>query len=205
MDKTRFVLGVMLIVGVPPAVLFWLFIHPIAGFWRRVGPVIAYAVVGTLCGAIAVAVYHFRSEILGADLGTSWILVFLGAIPYAASAWISILTKRHLKARIFVGLPELSKSDSGGVLLQEGVYAVVRHPRYLSVIIGTTGFAMVVNYVGAYLMVLGTIPALFLVAIVEERELAARFGDDYEQYRTRVPAIIPRLPKRSEKRPKEGK
>ena len=205
MDKVRFVLGVMLVVGVPPAIVFWLIIHPMVGFWRRVRPGIAYAVVGTLCGVLGFVFYHFRSQVLGADLGTNWILVFLGAIPYAVSAWISILTKRHLKTRIFAGLQELSDSDSGGVLLQEGVYAVVRHPRYLSVIIGTTGFAMVVNYVGGYLMVLGSIPALFLVVLLEERELAARFGAAFEEYRLRVPAIIPRLPKRSEKGPEEGK
>ena len=37
MDTTRYVIGVLLIVGVPPAVIFWLLIHPFVGFWRRVG------------------------------------------------------------------------------------------------------------------------------------------------------------------------
>jgi protein-S-isoprenylcysteine O-methyltransferase Ste14 len=116
------------------------------------------------------------------------------AIPGAGRRMI---TKRQLKLRTFIGLQELSGADPGDRLLQEGIYGVVRHPRYLSVIVGTAGFAMFVNYVGAYLMVLASIPALFLVTILEERELAHRFGVEYEEYRSRVPAIFPRLPKRS--------
>jgi len=195
MDKTRFVLGVLLIVGVPPAILFWLLIHPLVDFWRRVGPAVAFTLVGTVCGGLGFLIYHSRAVLLGADLGTSWILILLGIIPYAASVWLSVITKRQLKLRTFAGLQELSEGDSGGVLLQEGIYGVIRHPRYLSVIIGTTGFAMVANYVGGYVMVLASIPALYLVTIFEERELAIRFGAAYERYRSRVPAIFPRFSK----------
>jgi len=197
MDTTRYVLGVLLVVGVPPAILFWFLIHPFVGFWRGVGPWATYISVGTLSLVQFFLLYRFRDVLLGADLGTDWILFSIGFVLYAASAWISVLTKRQLRLRTFAGLQELSEGDSGGGLLQEGVYGVVRHPRYLSVIIGTAGFAMFVNYVGGYLMVLGSIPALFLLVIIEERELADRFGTEYEAYRSRVPAIFPRLPKRS--------
>lgn len=191
MDTTRFVLGVLLIVGLPPAITYWLLIHPFVGFWRRVGTAGTLVVVGLVCISVGVGMYRFRHPLLGPDLGTNWVLVGTGVGFYLASAWISVLTKRHLTAAILSGLPELSDSPSGGTLLQEGVYGVVRHPRYLSVIIGTAGFSMVVNYVGAYLMVLATIPALYLVAVLEERELESRFGSDYLQYRSRVPAVLP--------------
>jgi len=197
MDKTRYVLGVMLIVGVPPAVIFWLLIHPFVGFWRRVGSWATYISMGTVFVVEIFLLYRYRVEILGNDLGTDWMIFSFGFVFYAASAWISVLTKRQLKLRTFIGLQELSGADPGDRLLQEGIYGVVRHPRYLSVIVGTAGFAMFVNYVGAYLMVLATVPALFLVTLLEERELAHRFGMEYEEYRSRVPAIFPRLPKRS--------
>jgi protein-S-isoprenylcysteine O-methyltransferase Ste14 len=130
---------------------------------------------------------------MGADLGTSPALICCGVILYGFSAWLSVLTRRDLTLRIFAGLPELSPPDPGDVLLQEGVFGRIRHPRYVSVIIGTAGFAMFVNYVGAYLTVLGSIPALFLVIVFEERELAARFGAAYEEYRSRVPAMVPKI------------
>jgi protein-S-isoprenylcysteine O-methyltransferase Ste14 len=196
MDKTRYVLGVLLIVSVPPAVIFWLLIHPFVGFWRRVGSWATYISMSTVFVFEIFLLYRFRVEILGADLGTHWMIFSFGFVFYAASAWISVITKRQLKLRTFIGLQELSGAEPGDRLLQEGIYGVVRHPRYLSVIVGTAGFAMFVNYVGAYLMVLATVPALFLVTILEERELAIRFGGEYEEYRSRVPAIFPKLRQR---------
>jgi protein-S-isoprenylcysteine O-methyltransferase Ste14 len=192
MDKTRYVIGVLLIVGLPPAVVYWLLIHPFVNFWRRVGTKGAIALVGTLCVLLGVFLFHERVWILGRDLGTNWVLISLGAFLYVVSAWLSVVTKRHLSVRTFSGIPELSGDGSEGTLLKEGIYSVVRHPRYLSVIIGVAGFATVINFVGAYLMVLGTVPALFLVAVLEERELKARFGSEYEDYRSSVPAIFPR-------------
>jgi protein-S-isoprenylcysteine O-methyltransferase Ste14 len=194
MDSVRHVLGVILIIGVPPAVLFWLIIHPVAGFWRRMGAGITYVLVGGVCTGVAVGLFFFREAVLGTDLGTNTPLITLGILLYGVSAWLSILTKRQLSVRTFSGMPEVSGESSEGGLLQEGVYGTIRHPRYVSVIIGTAGFAMVVNHVGAYLMVLGSIPALLLVVFFEERELVDRFGAAYEEYRTRVPAFFPRFP-----------
>ena len=78
-------------------------------------------------------------------------------------------------------------------MIQEGIYGVVRHPRYLAVAIGTAGFAMVVNYLGVYLVWLGSVLTLLLVVPLEERELGDRFGAEYEEYRSRVPVLIPRV------------
>jgi protein-S-isoprenylcysteine O-methyltransferase Ste14 len=197
MDTTRYVLGVMLAVGVPPAVVFWMIIHPLAAYWQRMGTRGTYLVVTPVCVALGVAVYLFRDPILGPDLGTNRALIIPGVILYLVSAWISIQTKRKLPVRTFAGVPEIAKDHSEGTLLQDGVYGVIRHPRYLSVIIGTAGFAMFVNYLGTYLIVLATVPALYLVVIMEERELAQRFGAEYEKYRSRVPAIFPRIGKKT--------
>ncbi len=199
MDTARYFLGVLLVVSLPPAVVFWLLIHPLAGFWRRIGPMATYMIVGTGCVLVGVILYQLRVGLLGADLGTNWLLVLLGSILYFVSAWITLLTRRHLKLRTFAGLQEISTRDSGGILLQEGVYGVVRHPRYLSVIIGIAGFSMFVNYLGAYFLVLGSTLALFLVVIIEERELVVRFGAQYEGYRSRVPALFPRISKSSDR------
>lgn len=193
MDAARYVVGILLVVGTPPAILFWLFIHPLARQWRRAGPLATYLVTGGGCVLIGWTIFHFRREILGPDLGTKEILMAPAAILYLLSAWISLLAKRHLKVRIFAGVPEVTREDGAGVLLQDGIYAVIRHPRYVAVVIGTAGVALFVNYLGTYLMVLASIPALYLVVVLEERELAERFGPRYQEYRSRVPAFVPRF------------
>lgn len=194
MDKTRMILGVLLVVSLPPAVLFWLLIHPFARFWRRLGPRPTYLISGVLFSLLILALYLSRATLMGPDLGTNWSFFFVGCILYFISAWISIVTRRQLDNRTFAGLPEISPEESKGVLLQEGIYSVIRHPRYVSVIIGIAGFAMVVNYFGLYLVYLGSILTLLLVVVFEERELANRFGAEYEEYRSRVPAFIPKFP-----------
>lgn len=197
MDAARYVVGVLLVVGVPPAIVFWLLIHPLAGWWRRVGSMITYLVVAGSCTALGWGAFVLRDAILGKDLGTNWSLLPVAAILYLVSAWLSFLAKRHLKMKIFVGLPEIAGDGREGLLLQDGIYGVIRHPRYVAVILGTTGVALFVNYVGGYLVVLGAAPALYLVGALEEQELVQRFGDGYRAYRSRVPAVFPRILGRS--------
>lgn len=193
MDTARRVLGILLIVPLPPALLYWLLIHPFVRFWRKLGPWFTYVPVVTACVALGVILYRARDRVLGTDLGTNWALLAVGVVLYLSSAWLTVLTRRQLKTKILVGFPEVSGGDDPGKLLQEGVYAHVRHPRYLSVVIGVLGWSLVVNFLGVYLTVLASVAALYVLTLLEERELVERFGDRYESYRSRVPALIPRL------------
>ena len=83
-------------------------------------------------------------------------------------------------------------SPASPVLLQEGMYARVRHPRYTSVTIGVWGWCMMANHGAGYLIGVLTIPALLGIIYFEEKELVERFGDAYLEYRKRVPALFPR-------------
>lgn len=190
MDTLRYALGVVLVVFYPPAVVYWLLIHPLAGWWRRRGPVVALVVVGLLCVGLSVLLFLVHDALMGRDLGTSWWAVGAGLLFYGASVAMEMRTRKQLDFRTLVGVPEVSESDPR--LLTEGMYARVRHPRYLGVILGTVGFSLVVNYLGVYAMVGAFIPVLYLVVVLEERELVGRFGGAYRAYQGRVPRLIPR-------------
>jgi protein-S-isoprenylcysteine O-methyltransferase Ste14 len=192
MESIRHVLAIVLVVGVPPAVTFWLLVHPLASFWRRVGAGLAYTLLAASAIGQAGLLFLARDTLIGRDLGTRWPLIAVGALLYAGAIWLSVLCKRQLRARVFAGVPEVSGRAYPGRLLQQGVYAVIRHPRYASVIIGTTGFALAVNHAGTYVVVGISLLALWPVIVLEERELAARFGSEYEAYRRRTPALLPR-------------
>jgi protein-S-isoprenylcysteine O-methyltransferase Ste14 len=192
METTRRILAILLIVGVPPAVSFWLLAHPLAALWRRLGTGWTYTALAGAWIALAAPLFLLRGSLLGRDLGTSWPLILVGASLYGAAAWLSVLCRRQLRMSVFAGVPELSSRAYPGRLLQEGVYRVIRHPRYASVILGTAGFALAVNYTGAYVVVALSLLLLWPVIVLEERELAARFGAEYEAYRRRTPALVPR-------------
>ena len=53
--------------------------------------------------------------------------------------------------------------------------------------------AFLVNYLATWVLVAGLFPLVYLLTLIEERELRERFGADYIEYSERVPRIIPRL------------
>lgn len=188
----RHLLAVLLVVSIPAAVLYWYLVHPFVGFWRRRGPAVTYLVVGTVCVALIVALLPWRSALIGNPWPFSWPLASAGLALYAVAIFLERACRRYLRFSILTGSPELSSSDPG-VLLTEGIYARTRNPRYLAVLVALLAFALILNYPGLYVLFLLSIPALYLVILLEERELAERFGDEYRRYVERVPRLVPRL------------
>jgi protein-S-isoprenylcysteine O-methyltransferase Ste14 len=135
-----------------------------------------------------------RDVLLGADLGLSWPLFAVGAVLLVVAIWISMKRRKYLTVRILVGIPEIqAEPEKQGRLLEEGPYAVIRHPRYVEVALATFGYAAIANYAGAWIVVVAMVPVLHLVVLLEERELRERFGQAYQDYADRVPRYIPRL------------
>ncbi len=196
MDTARRVLGILLVVGMPPALVFWLVVHPFARWWRRVDARFTYALLAVVMTGLGVLLFAVRAPLLGRDLGTNWVLIGIGGVLYLLSIAVSERCRKQLTLKIFAGVPEVSRAAFPGHLLQDGIYGVIRHPRYLSVILGTVGMALIVQYLGAYIVVLVSLMSLRLVIVLEERELAGRFGSAYAAYRSRVPALVPRLRRR---------
>lgn len=77
-------------------------------------------------------------------------------------------------------------------LVVKGPYRYVRHPLYSAVVLLLLGWWLLLDY--TFLLISDLLLLLwfnFVVTRFEERELRAIFGDDYEQYASRVPRIIP--------------
>ena len=79
-------------------------------------------------------------------------------------------------------------------LVTSGPYAVSRNPMLTSAIMMVCGIAVGLD---SWTFMAGgfVIPTVYLVYIkaVEERELLARFGEEYAAYRGSTPFIVPRL------------
>ena len=191
MDTFRYILAVFLMIGLPPGLLLWFAIHPFASSWRKIGPKGTYTVLAVPVLAVMVALYLARGWLLAVEHGTNWLLVGLGVLCIVAGAIIARKRSRYLTKRILAGIPELS-ADDPGVLLQEGIYARIRHPRYIEALFWVLGYALISNYLAAYVVFAITLPTIYLIVLLEERELHDRFGEEYEAYCQRVPRFIPR-------------
>jgi protein-S-isoprenylcysteine O-methyltransferase Ste14 len=192
MDKARYIIALLVLLGLPPAILLWLFIHPAARFWRKLGPAVTYSVLALPNVAAMVGLYLARHTLLAVDYGTNHITIGLGVICVALAIAIGIKRRKQLTIRILTGVPELSRQDPGR-LVTDGLYAKIRNPRYIELLLAVSGYACFSNFLAAYIAAAIGVPAIYLIVLLEERELRDRFGADYVAYCEKVPRFIPRM------------
>jgi protein-S-isoprenylcysteine O-methyltransferase Ste14 len=192
METARYVIALITIILFPPALIYWALIHPLTGFWRRIGLVLSYAIFLTIFMCFAVGIYHFRAVVLTVDFGINWILIGFAALLFGIEMVVEVLCRKHLSFTTLVGIPELNPEGPRGVLLKEGIYGKIRHPRYTGGTLGLLAMAFFANYLATYLLILIWFPFLFLITVLEEKELIDRFGEEYREYQRNVPRFIPK-------------
>jgi protein-S-isoprenylcysteine O-methyltransferase Ste14 len=192
LQAARYWLAVFFVCFLPGALAWWFLVHPLARFWRRLGPKVALPAVLALYLGSGVALYPFRDLLLARDFGFRPLLA-LAALPFLVPAiLVARARKKHLTARILLGVPEMSADPAASKLLTEGIYGRIRHPRYVEFSLGAIAWALVLDYLGIYLMVAAAILVLHPIVLLEERELRERFGPAYQAYAERVPRYLPR-------------
>jgi protein-S-isoprenylcysteine O-methyltransferase Ste14 len=192
MDSVRYYLALIIVVTFPPGILFWFIVHPMIHFWRRLGTILTYVVVGLISLVIAWGLLLVRGPLLSTQFGTSYWLWIPAILLYIGAIWVEVQCRRHLKLRILVGIPELKPDASGGKVLTEGIYSKIRHPRYVAIMLTLLAWALVVNYLTVYLLCPLMWLGLIIVVRMEEKELLERFGEDYRRYSMAVPRFVPR-------------
>ena len=197
MDTFRYILALVILMSLVPAVLLWFLIHPFGPFWRKLGPWITYLILLGFTVLSMAGVFLIRHPLLAPDWGTNYVTLILGLVAMGFGTLIAVKRKRHLTFPILAGLPEVSAEQYPGKLLTEGIYGRIRHPRYVEVVLWVIGYALVTNFPSLYAASVLTVPVLYLIVFLEERELEVRFGDEWRAYKSRVPAFIPSSWRRS--------
>ena len=80
-----------------------------------------------------------------------------------------------------------------GELVTLGLYRLVRHPQYAAIFLLTIGFLIQWPTVITLVMWPILMFMYYRLALREEKEMEARFGDKYAVYRRNVPMFMPRL------------
>jgi len=192
-DRFRYIVAVITIVILSAIPVFWLLVHVLTPLWRRIGPRATYVITLGIAVVVGVIVYRNRTALLGVDLGTHWMLMTIAIGVFGFMAWFERKYWQHSNLKVLLGLPELSSAGQEKPrVMRNGFYAVMRHPRYFSGTIGLVGSMLLSNFVGLYVLVLLMVPLGYLLIVLEERELVARFGDDYRMYQREVPRFFPR-------------
>jgi len=192
MDSVRYWVALIGLLGTPPGIIIWFLIHPFGGFWRRLGPWVTFTVMGVVSLGIMAALWAWRTPLLSADLGTNYPLMGAGVLSACLGTLITVKRRRYLTTAILSGLPEVSAKSYPGVLLQEGIYGKLRHPRYVEVSLWVLAYALFANHLALHIVAILTPLSLLIIIPMEERELRERFGEEWDEYAARVPRFIPR-------------
>jgi protein-S-isoprenylcysteine O-methyltransferase Ste14 len=143
-----------------------------------------FAIVGLLLGYLPA--YTDRRELwtIDGDM-VRWLGLFLFTVGGALRIWpVFVLGRR------FSGLVAI---QPGHELVTGGVYAVIRHPSYLGLLVNALGWVLVFRSTAGVLLVLSLVPVLAARIRAEERLLLSEFGSAYDTYRKRTWRLIPGL------------
>ena len=80
-----------------------------------------------------------------------------------------------------------------GALVTEGLYATLRHPQYLGLILIIVAFLIMWPTLLTILLAPFLIGRYILLAREEEQELEEKFGEDFRNYKEHVPGFCPRV------------
>ena len=197
MNSVRYILAAFLVISLPPLFLYWLLIHPFVDFWRGKGIGTTYTVVLTIIGATMVGLFSIRHYLLNIDYGTRTSFVLLGVLCLVLSGAMRFALQKQLTIKTLLGLPEIAPDRFPRKLITEGIYARMRHPRYVQLLVVLIGYALIANYLASYLAVALWVSGIYVIVLLEEKELRAHFGDVYVAYCRKVPRFVPKLRRNS--------
>jgi protein-S-isoprenylcysteine O-methyltransferase Ste14 len=118
--------------------------------------------------------------------GSQPLVVTLGVALLLIAAGVSLAGALALGKN----LTPFPKPDGQAQLVRHGIYAVIRHPLYVSVMAGAMGWALVWQSWPASLVATSLIPFFLAKARREERWLREKFPE-YANYERRVRGFVP--------------
>lgn len=129
--------------------------------------------------------------------GTSWLFFNIGRVQHLGLALLcggGLLYARAIWVLLWGGRSSTKPTERSRMLRTDGVYAIVRHPILLGVVLMLVGEAI---YLESLLMLgyalLYWLGAHIFVKVREEPKLASIFGTQYRTYCRTVPRWLPRL------------
>lgn len=145
---------------------------------------LAFALIGLAAAYLPAYTDRIGFWTIGGD-GVRWLGVALFALGGALRLWpVFVLGRR------FSGLVAIQPGHS---LVSTGIYAVIRHPSYLGLLINALGWALAFRSGVGVLLAALLVPPLLARIRAEEALLHSAFGGAYDAYRARTWRLVPGL------------
>ena len=124
-------------------------------------------------------IYFFYRNLLLEELSyLGWILLLL-------SVYFAIVPVYAFRKKA-----EVSKGKSyihTKVIVDTGVFSVVRHPQYLSMLLVALGLILIVQHWLIFTFSVVSMILIYIGILKQDKILVRKFGDDYKRYMQKVP------------------
>jgi protein-S-isoprenylcysteine O-methyltransferase Ste14 len=172
--------------------LFWLMVHPRAHRWRaKERSPFRFLVPAwlTMWVGIGALTEHWRDVRF---YSTPWTWIF-AALLFASGIYLYIRSGAHFSWAQLGGLPEVRPNHREDRLITTGVRTRVRHPVYLAHLCEMLAWSIGTGLIVCWVLTAFAIATGIVMIRMEDAELEKRFGSQYDEYRKRVPPVLPKI------------
>lgn len=150
---------------------------------ERMSHVLPLMIGGFLIGKPSLLGAAMAQRIMPATPAWQWIAIILVACGLGFAALARVWLGRNWSAMVTL--------KENHELIRSGPYALARHPIYTGILLALLGTALAIGAGSAIAGFALMIVAFVLKLRIEERFMAAQFGDAYARYRNDVAALVP--------------
>jgi len=172
--------------------LFWLMVHPSMERWRKRGRR-AFAIILPAWGVIIAITFFIMWPFRSAHFYMNWFAWVPAAMFFFLGFSIYRAAFRSFDHTQVSGLAEIEPGRHRQHLVTTGIRSRVRHPIYMGHLCEIVGWCIATGLIALYVLAVFAVVTGAVMIRMEDRELEARFGEIYRQYRSQVPAVIPRF------------
>jgi protein-S-isoprenylcysteine O-methyltransferase Ste14 len=115
------------------------------------------------------------------------------AVLFCAGLMLYKLSHSEFSPTQLGGLPEILRNHSHQRLVTTGIRARVRHPVYLGHLCEMLAWSLGTGLAVCWALIAFAIVTGSVMITMEDKELENRFGEEYRQYRSRVPTVLPTI------------
>lgn len=188
-------LALMMVMMWPLVVMFLIELHFAIDFWRRLG-VWTYLVLFIEWLPVGFAIYFLRDVILYYQFVPGVPFLIVGVVAIALGIALHSWTIKLLGVKATVGYTEIkpdSQSENQG-LITSGPFSVVRHPSYWAHTAIIAGIFLITGVISVGIVAIIDLAITnFITTKIEDRELLERFGNQFAEYKKKVPRFFPKM------------
>jgi protein-S-isoprenylcysteine O-methyltransferase Ste14 len=178
---------------------YWFLFHSALRFWRRVGTRSFWMALPVWL-IFAVSIVEARHGLFSRRFGRSPLTWIAGAVLFVLASWLGMQTRHAFGWRRLAGLPELNPAHPLGGVIDTGIYARLRHPRYALYMLMLFSMAFLTGAQPIFLLAILNVVLYHILALLEERKLLDQYGPQYEVYQRSVPRFVPHLGRKCQAR-----